>query len=198
LFVELFLEAHQHPPKQIILDLDATDDPLHGYQEGRFFHGYHDCYCYLPLYIFCGPHLLAKLRSADIDAAAGAVEKIARIVTQIRGRWPQVRIVMRADSGFACDELMGWCEANGVDFLHGLTRNERLVAETAAEAESQASGQPARRFKQFGVVRLTYRDRRSAKQDARSHCRHCITPFARRFGSKKSGALIARRDGVEG
>jgi hypothetical protein len=155
LFVDLFVEAHQHPPQQIILDLDATDDPLHGHQEGRFFHGYYDCYCYLPLYIFSGPHLLAaKLRRADIDASAGAVEETARIVAQIRARWPEVRIVLRADSGFAREALMKWCELNGVDFLFGLAKNERLVGEiaaelAAAEEESKASGQPARRFKEF-------------------------------------------------
>jgi hypothetical protein len=110
LFVDLFLEAHREPPPRIILDLDATDDPLHGHQEGRFFHG---CCCYLPLYIFCGPHLLAaKLRRADIDAAAGTVEEVARLFGQIRTRWPAVRIVLRADSGFARAALMGWCEAN--------------------------------------------------------------------------------------
>jgi hypothetical protein len=155
LFVELFLEAHQDPPKRIILDLDATDDPLHGHQEGRFFHGYYDCYCYLPLYIFCGPHLLAaKQRCANIDGAAGAVEEAARIVAQIRARWPQVRIVLRADSGFAREALMCWCELNDVDFVFGLAKNERLVGEivaelAAAEADSKASGQPARRFKEF-------------------------------------------------
>src|SRR5438445_1261471 len=155
LFVDLFVEAHQHPPKQIILDLDATDDPLHGHQEGRFFHGYYDCYCYLPLYIFSGRHLLAaKLRRANIDASAGAVEETARIVAQIRTRWPAVRIVLRADSGFARDKLMRWCELNGVDFLFGLAKNARLVGEiaaelAAAEAESKASSQPARRFKEF-------------------------------------------------
>ena len=155
LFVDLFVEAHHHPPKQIILDLDATDDPLHGHQEGRFFHGYYDCYCYLPLYIFCGPHLLAsKLRRADIDGSAGAVEETARIVTRIRARWPEVRIVLRADSGFARDALMSWCEANAVDFLFGLAKNQRLVTEiaaelAAAEEECQATGQPARRFKEF-------------------------------------------------
>ena len=102
LFVDVFLEAHRRPPKQIILDLDATDDPLHGHQEGRFFHGYYDCYCYLPLYIFCGRHLLAaKLRPANIDGSAGALEEVARIVAQIRQRWPAVRILLRADSGFA-------------------------------------------------------------------------------------------------
>jgi hypothetical protein len=155
LFVDLFVDAHQHPPQQIILDLDATDDPLHGHQEGRFFHGYYDGYCYLPLYIFCGPHLLAaKLRRADIDAAAGAVEETARIVAQIRARWPQVGIVLRADSGFAREALMSWCEANGVDYLFGLAKNKRLVAEitaelAAAEEDSKATGQPARRFKEF-------------------------------------------------
>jgi hypothetical protein len=155
LFVDLFLEAHQHPPQQIILDLDATDDPLHGHQEGRFFHGYYDCYCYLPLYIYSGRHLLAaKLRRADIDASAGAIEETARIVAQIRARWPQVRIVLRADSGFARDVLMSWCEANRVEFLFGLAKNERLVAEIAsdlgaAEEEGKTTGQPARRFTEF-------------------------------------------------
>jgi hypothetical protein len=128
LFVELFLDAHRRAPAQIILDLDATDDPLHGHQEGRFFHGYYDCFCYLPLYVFCGRHLLAvKLRRANIDASAGAIEEIARIVAQVRQRWPRVRILLRADSGFAREGLMAWCEANRVDFLFGLARNERLV-----------------------------------------------------------------------
>src|SRR5438876_5490759 len=127
--VDLFLEAQVRAPKQIVLDLDATDDPLHGDQEGRFFHGYYDCYCYLPLYVFCGRHLLAaKLRRANIDAAAGSVQEVARIVAQIRSRWPRVRILLRADSGFAREELMAWCEANGVDFLFGLAKNDRLIA----------------------------------------------------------------------
>jgi len=107
LFGTLFLEAHRRPPKRIILDLDATDSPLHGHQEGRFFHGYYDCYCYLPLYIFCGRHLLAaKLRRSNIDASAGAVEEVARLVAQIRSRWRKVEIWLRADSGFAREELM--------------------------------------------------------------------------------------------
>jgi hypothetical protein len=154
-FVDLFLDAHRHPPAQIILDLDATDDPLHGDQEGRFFHGYYDCYCYLPLYIFCGRHLLAaKLRRANIDASAGAVEEVARIVTQIRARWPRVRILLRADAGFARDALMTWCELNGVAYLFGLARNRRLVGAIAtelaqAQQQSQATGKPARRFKDF-------------------------------------------------
>src|SRR5689334_24505279 len=121
LLVDLFLEAHATAPNQIILDLDATDDPIHGDQEGRFFHGYYDCYCYLPLYIFCGRHLLAaKLRRSNIDAAAGALEEIERIVTQIRRRWSRVRILLRADSGFAREDLMAWCERNRVDFVFGL------------------------------------------------------------------------------
>jgi Transposase DDE domain group 1 len=155
LLVELFLEAHQRAPKQIILDLDATDDPLHGQQEGRFFHGYYDCYCYLPLYVFCGRHLLAaKLRRANIDGAAGSVQEVARIVSQIRRRWPRVRILLRADSGFAREDLMAWCEVNGVDFLFGLAKNERLIAKIKAEleqaaAKSRRSGKPERRFKDF-------------------------------------------------
>jgi hypothetical protein len=142
-------------PNEIILDLDATDDLVHGEQEGRFFHGYYDCYCYLPLYVFCGRHLLAaKLRRANIDAAAGAVEEVARIVAQIRRRWPLVRILLRADSGFAREELMAWCEANGVHFLFGLAKTDRLIAEIKAElegaaAQSRRTGKPARRFKDF-------------------------------------------------
>ena len=155
LFVEVFLEAYQRPPRQIILDLDATDDPLHGHQEGRFFHGYYDCYCYLPLYIFCGRHLLAaKLRRSNIDASAGAVEEVARIVAQIRRRWPSTRILLRGDSGFAREALMAWCEANRVDFLFGLARNERLEAAIQdelmqASLDSLRTGSPARRFKDF-------------------------------------------------
>jgi Transposase DDE domain group 1 len=155
LLVALFLDAHKTAPRQIILDLDATDDPLHGQQEGRFFHGYYDCYCYLPLYIFCGRHLLAALlRRSNIDASAGAVAEVERIVGQIRERWSQVQIVLRADSGFARDELMAWCEANGVDYLFGLARNERLLgaiadALVAAEAASLAQGGPARCFADF-------------------------------------------------
>jgi hypothetical protein len=168
LFVTLFVEAHKTAPKQIILDLDATDDPLHGHQEERFFHGYYDCYCYLPLYVFCGRHLLAaKLRPANIDGSAGAAEEIARIVTQIRERWPMVRIILRADSGFARDALMTWCEANGVDFIFGLAKNVRLTRTIGAELveardESRTTGQPARRFKE-----LTWSTRRSWSRQRR-------------------------------
>ena len=155
LFVTIFQDSHRRPPQQVILDLDATDDPIHGDQEGKFFHGYYDCYCYLPLYIFCGRNLLAaKLRRSNIDGAAGAIEEVARIVAQIRSKWPRVRILLRADSGFAREALMAWCESNRVDYLFGLARNERLVGEIAAELEqageeSRRTGKPARRFKDF-------------------------------------------------
>jgi hypothetical protein len=155
LFVDLFLDAHRSAPRQIILDLDATDVPLHGHQEGRFFHGYYDTYCYLPLYVFCGRHLLAaKLRRADIDASAGAVEEVERIVRRIRARWPRVRILLRADSGFAREAIMAWCEANRVDFVFGLARNARLVEELAidlawAEEEAASTGQSSRRYRDF-------------------------------------------------
>ncbi len=154
-FVAAFLAAHATPPAEIVLDLDATDDPLHGNQEGRFFHGYYRAYCYLPLYIFCGDFLLgAKLRRADGDGAAGAVEEVARIVAQIRAQWPQVRIVVRGDSGFAREELMVWCEAQAVDYVLGVARNarlERAVADELAQARAQhaATGVPARVYKDF-------------------------------------------------
>ncbi len=155
LFVDLFLDAHERSPERLVLDLDATDDPLHGRQEERFFHGYYDCYCYLPLYVFCGDHLLAaKLRRADIDASAGATDEVARIVERIRARWPDVEIVLRADSGFAREELMAWCEANRVDYLFGLVCNARLAARLQpaldqAEAGWRESGRPARLFTEF-------------------------------------------------
>jgi hypothetical protein len=155
LLVDLFVEAHRRAPQQIVLDLDATDDPLHGQQEGRFFHGYYDAYCYLPLYVTCGRHLLAaKLRRSNIDGSAGAEDELARIVGRIRASWPRVRILVRADSGFARERLMAWCEENSVDYVFGLARNPRLAAEikwhmARAEAESRRTGQPARRFKDF-------------------------------------------------
>jgi hypothetical protein len=139
-------------PRQIILDLDATDDPLHGEQEARLFDAYYDCYCYLPLYAFCGRHLrVAKPRTAVMDTAAGAIEKVASAVAHIRGRWPRVRILLRADSGFAREDLMAWWEANGVDFPFRRAKNERLIAEITTEldvvaAKSRRSGRTERRF----------------------------------------------------
>jgi hypothetical protein len=136
LLVTLFLQAHSRPPERIVLDLDATDDPIHGHQLGRFFHGYYKDYCYLPLYIFCGDHLLcARLRPADIDASAGSVKQLQRIVEQIRRAWPEVKIAIRADGGFCREAIMAWCEANGVDYVLGLAQNTRLKAMIAAEQE---------------------------------------------------------------
>jgi hypothetical protein len=158
LFVDFFLDAHCEPPIRIEIDLDATDDPLYGQQEGRHFHGYYDCYCYLPLYIFCGRHLLAaKLRRANADAAAGAVEEVARIVAHIRRRWRRTRILLRGDSGFMREPLMAWCEANRVDYVFGLARNERLEQAIIPELitatiASIRTGKPARCFKDFSYA----------------------------------------------
>ena len=155
LLVDLFLDAHRRAPGEIVLDLDNTDIPLHGMQEGRFYHGYYEEHCYLPLYVFCGRHLLlARQRCANVAGSAGAVEEMARIIAQIRRRWPRVRIILRADSGFCNDQLMGWCEANRVDFVFGLARNSRLEAallEPLAEARRLciAAGKPARVFREF-------------------------------------------------
>jgi hypothetical protein len=155
LLVEVFLEAHEKPPAEIVLDLDATDDPVHGNQEGRFFHGYYGHYCYLPLYIFCGDFLLcARLRPSNIDASAGCVEELQRIVAQIRQAWPGVKITLRGDWGFCREALMAWCEQAGVDYVLGLAKNPRLQAEIAsaqeqAAAEYAQTGRAARVFKEF-------------------------------------------------
>jgi hypothetical protein len=154
-FVKTFLALHPQPPKEIVLDLDATDDPIHGHQLGRFFHGYYDNYCYLPLYIFCGEHLLcAKLRPSDIDGAAGSVKQLAGIVEHVRRRWPKVRIIVRGDSGFCREPLMRWCEENHVHFLFGLAKNARLLRILGkelheAKLQFEATGRPSRVFKDF-------------------------------------------------
>jgi Transposase DDE domain group 1 len=197
LLVDVFVEAHERAPREIILDLDATDDPLHGNQEGRFFHGHYDCYCYLPLYVFCGRHLLlAKLRRADQDEAAGAIEEVARVVARIRADWPMTRIVLRADSGFAREQLMAWCEANGVDFVFGLAQNERINTAIAAELERAAargrrSGRPERRFKSFmwRTRRTWSRSRRVVAKAEWTHGeanpRFIVTSFTRRQAKAK-------------
>jgi hypothetical protein len=155
LFVDVFLQAHATPPTRIVIDLDSTFAPLHGHQLGRFFHGYYDCYCYLPLYVFCGEHLLAaKLRPADIDGAAGARDVIRRIVERIQAVWPDVVIVLRGDSGFCREPLMAWCESTGVDYLFGLARNARLCRIIGAELHQaklqfEATAEPARIFSEF-------------------------------------------------
>ncbi|HET8563304.1 MAG TPA: IS1380 family transposase [Candidatus Binatia bacterium] len=155
LLVDIFLEAHPEAPAQIVLDLDDTDDPVHGNQENRFFHGYYREYCYLPLYIFCGEHLLcARLRPSNLDSAAGALEEVQRIVTRIRLLWPEVRIVLRGDSGFCRDCIMSWCEASNVGFVFGLAKNKRLNRIVGgelhrAQREFERTGKAARVFADF-------------------------------------------------
>src|ERR1017187_3972014 len=155
LLVNVFVESQEKAPEEIILDVDSTDLPLHGQQEGRFFHGYYDSYCYLPLYIFCGEQILcARLRQSNSDAAAGSLAEIQRIVEQIRAAWPKVRIILRGDSGFCRNELMSWCEENRVPYVFGLARNQRLrriIGPQMWEATEQWSktGKPARVFTEF-------------------------------------------------
>lgn len=168
LLVDLYIQSQPRQPQRIVMDLDATDDPVHGEQEGRFFHGYYGCYCYLPLYIFIDEHLVcARLRRSNIDASAGALEEVQRIVKRLRFTWPEAEIVLRADSGFCRDELMGWCEKNGVGYLFGLAKNERLTKKLGklmreAEREWKKTGHPARRFLDF-----RYRTRESWKRARR-------------------------------
>ncbi len=151
-FINVFVQAQKEAPRELILDLDATDDPLHGRQEGRFFHGYYGSYCYLPLYVFCEDFLLsARLRTADKQPAAWALPEIERIVGGLRARWPKVKILVRGDSGFAREDIMSWCEGQGVDYLFGLARNNRLesmLSEKMAQARElyEATGRAARVF----------------------------------------------------
>jgi hypothetical protein len=162
LLADLFIESHATPPTEIVLDLDATDVPLYGHQPERFFHGYYGSYCYLPLYIFAGDQLLcARLRPANQDAAAGSVDEVRRIVAQLRERWPDVKIVLRADSGFCREELMAWCEHKHVGYVFGLARNQRLAKIIGAQMHQaqvlhQNTGKAARVFTEFD-----YRTRKS-------------------------------------
>lgn len=168
LLVDLFVEAQEAPPARVVLDLDATDDPIHGNQEGRFFHGYYREYCYLPLYIVCGEFVLcARLRSSNIDASAGALEEVERIVAQIRARWPQVEIVLRGDGGFSRDALMSWCEDHGVHYVFGLAKNKRLLKIIGrqlheAQVQFEESQKAARVFHEF-----SYQTRKSWKRERR-------------------------------
>ena len=168
LLVDIFLQAHPSAPAEIVLDVDSTDIPLHGEQEGRFFHGYFGQYCYLPLYIVCGEYVLcARLRRSNIDGAQGCVAELERIVEQIRQRWPQVRIIVRGDSGFCREELLGWCEQHTVDYVVGLAQNARLLRQIAseraqAEGEYKQTGKAARVFTEF-----RYRTRKSWSCDRR-------------------------------
>ena len=164
LLVQVFLESYRQAPEQIVLDVDTTDLPLHGKQEGRFFHGYYDSYCYLPLYIFCGEQVVcARLREANHDAAFGSLTEIERIVAQIRVAWPETKIILRGDSGFCRNQLMSWCEANRVDYVFGFARNRRLrkiIGQPMWEAtqEWHKTGKPARIFSEFG-----YRTKKTKK-----------------------------------
>ena len=168
LLVTLFLESHRKAPSSIVLDLDATDTPLHGKQEARFFHGYYNHYCYLPLYIFCGDQLVcARLRPSNIDASAGSLEEVQRIVGQIRKAWPKTEIILRADSGFCREELMAWCETHSVDYVLGFARNKRLRrmigrAMQEAKQEHRRTGKPARVFCEFA-----YRTKKSWRRSRR-------------------------------
>lgn len=169
-FVETFLDAYETPPEQIVIDFDATDDPLHGGQESRFFHGYYGCYCYLPLYAFVGEHLLlARLRPSNIDASKGTLEELGRIVGQIRERWPGVRIIVRGDSGFARNDIMTWCEANEVDYLFGLKRNPVLERAIARQMKKSRG-----RYYQTKTASRRYRDFRYRTQKSWDRSRRVI------------------------
>ena len=170
--VEQFIRVRGGKPKELVLDLDATDDPLHGEQEGRFYHGYYRCYCYLPLYVFCEGYVLeAKLRVSNLDGSEGAVQEMERIVGQLRAKWPKLRITLRADSSFAREALMKWCEEHRVDYVFGLARNRCLEGALESELEQaqalqQANGSSARVYKDF-----RYQTRKSWSQERRGWAR---------------------------
>jgi hypothetical protein len=206
-FTDVFLDSYSQAPSEIILDLDATDDPLHGHQAGRFFHGYYNSYCYLPLYIFCGEHLLcARLRPSDIDASAGSVKELERIVSRIRVRWPDTRIVIRADSGFCREHIMDWCEHNTVDYVLGLAKNQRLKRELAVELEQaraifEQADQSARVFRDFRYqtrakrniltrarIRGSWSHRCQLNKSMPAHCmsRYTVLAAIWRIGSRSS------------
>src|SRR5437667_1172690 len=170
LFVNVFRHAFRKAPRQIVLDLDATDDPLHGNQEGRFFHGFYGNYCYLPLYIFCGEFLLcARLRRSNIDASAGVVDELKRIVGQIRKKWPKVKIILRGDSGFCREEILAWCESNGVDYVIGLAKNAVLIREIDKELEKAK-----KKFQKTGKAARVFKDFQYSTKDSWSHKRRVI------------------------
>jgi len=153
--VESFIASFPRAPEELVLDFDATEDPLHGRQEGRFFHGYYDCYCYLPLYVFCGSQLLvAYLRPSKIDAAKHAWAVLALLVKRLRAAWPQVRLILRADSGFCRDRMLRWGERHGVNYVVGIAQNARLNAATARvrrrlKRQLERSGAKQREFYEF-------------------------------------------------
>jgi hypothetical protein len=198
--LNIYLDLNKKSPKQIVLDLDGTDDRIHGEQEGRYFHGYYDCYCYIPLYIFADRHLLAsKLRTADLDGAAGAKEEVERIVTAARARWPRVKIIVRADSGFCRDDLLTWCEQNRVEYVIGLPGNPRLdgmikqeLEQAKAMVETQMKARPdapeskaARVFKE-----LRYRTRDSWS------CERRVVAKAEQTGDKANPRFVVASEGM--
>jgi tRNA isopentenyl-2-thiomethyl-A-37 hydroxylase MiaE len=211
--VDVFLEAFEQAPEEIVLDLDTTDVELHGGQEGRFFHGYYDEYCYLPLYIFCGEHVLCvRLRQANQDASAGSLQEVERVVRQIRARWSEVRIILRGDSGFCRDELMDWCEQQPkVDYVFGMARNERLrrlIAPQLTEAalEYTRTQKPARVFAEFLHTTTTgswSRPRRVVAKaehlDGKENPRYIVTSLAAeaRPGQKLYEELYCARGDME-
>jgi hypothetical protein len=160
--VDQFLASHETPPEALILDFDATDDPIHGHQEGRFFHGYYDQYCYLPLYVFCGDELLvAYLRPSDIDASRHARAILKLLVRRLRAAWPQVKITIRADSGFCRWRLMRWCDSHGVGYVLGLARNpalERMARDWTEQAARRfaSTAQPQRHFGSVGYAAASW------------------------------------------
>ncbi len=188
LLVDLFMESYDSAPEEIWLDLDATDDPVHGQQEFRFYHGYYDAYCYLPLYIFCGEHLLcARLHPAKIDAPAGADEELCRIVAQIREKWPDTRIVIRADSGFCRDWLLDWCEQNEVYYLVGVSKNARLhkrISKALSKSRNRChqSAEASRRYVQF-QYRTVNSWSRSRQVIAKAEC--LADPRSHKIGAVK-------------
>jgi len=191
-FVDAFLQAYPKAPERIVLDLDTTDDEIHGGQEGRFFHGYYGSYCYLPLYIFSGEHLLcARLRQSNVGPAEGTVGELDRIVTQIRKQWPKVKLVIRADSAFSRDDIMSWCEEHGVDYVLGLARNARLERMIASEmeqarAESERTGLPFRSYKDFEYQTL----------DSWSRCRRVVGK-AEHLVDKPNGRFVVTSLSIE-
>ncbi len=156
--VDQFIAAHPEPPESLILDFDATDDPIHGKQEGRFFHGYYDHHCFLPLYVFCGDELLtAYLRPSDIDATKHARAVLKLLARRLRAAWPEVRITIRADSGFCRWRLMRWCDSNGIGYVLGLAKNVALQRQARdwierAERQFGRTGQPQRLFGSFSYA----------------------------------------------
>lgn len=195
LFVDLFMDAHGEPSEPLILDLDATDDPVHGTQEGRFFHGCYGSYCYLLLYLFCGDFLLAAtLRKADQEGAAGALEEVQRIGRQLRERWLNVRIVLRADSGFCRDGLMDWCEqTEGVDFVFGLARNKRLSGEIAPELRAMAA-----EVKETGTASRVYKELRYRTLNSWPRTRRVVAKAEALVGKTNPRFVVTslRRDAI--